>query len=550
MKSFLTTLLCLLITYHSACAQHPTGDIVGPVQLASHIYPGTVRNYWVYVPKQYVATSPACLLVVQDGLNRATGWRLPQILDSLIAAHRIPVMIGVFVDPGTVSASRDDAFPRYNRSLEYDALGDHYANFLVNELLPEIQKSYNIKQDPDSRCIAGASSGAICAFNVAWERPDQFRRVLSTIGTYVGLRGGEEFTTLVRKSEPKPIRVFLEDGSSDLNIYAGDWWTANQAMLSALTYGGYEVSHSWGSGGHDSKHAISIMGEAMEWLWRDYPAPIITHKGIKPRIDLLIDGEAWQEVKLEGRSVSQLAADKDGNLFFVDKGGLYRISNQHQVEKINAVHIDRVSAGPSELFGWIKASRKIVSIDKTGKMVTLANHCDVDYLYTATRGLYFSDGVKRQIGYYDFAHKSLRYFTTDFLPGAMALSAEKTFLNVASKDTPFGHSLKVNTDGSIQDGQAYVHYHTNFGQTMPGIRGMDVDANNVLFSATDLGVQVSDQLGRVNFIFSKVTPRIDDVKLVADRLYISGDSRLFVRKINDKGLLSFDGPATPPKPQL
>jgi gluconolactonase len=550
MKPLVVALLSALITYQSIAQQQQTGDIVGPVQLESRIYPGTVRNYWVYVPKQYVATQPACLLVVQDGLNRATGWRLPQVLDSLIAAHRIPVMIGVFVDPGTVVASRSDAFPRYNRSLEYDALGDRYANFLVNELLPEIQKSYNIRQDPDSRCIAGASSGAICAFNVAWERPDQFRRVLSTIGTYVGLRGGEDFTTLVRKSEAKPIRVFLEDGSSDLNIYAGDWWTANQAMLSALTYSGYEVNHRWGSGGHDSKHAAAIMGEAMEWLWKDYPVPVTTHKGAKPRLDLLIEGEAWQEINLDGKSVRQLTADKGGRLYFVDKGILYRIDGQHKIEKITTSHVDRISAGPSELFGWVKSSRKIVSIDNTGKMATLVTQCDANYLYTTADGLYFTDTTRRQIGFYHFAQKKVRYFTTDFLPGAMALSAEKTFLSVAGKNTPFGHSFKVNSDGSLQDGQPYVHYHMNFGHTTPGIRGMDVDSGNVLYSTSDLGVQVSDQLGRVNFIFSKTTPQIDDVKIVGDQMYVSGDGKLFVRKIATTGIRPFDAPVAPPKPQL
>jgi gluconolactonase len=344
--------------------------------------------------------------------------------------------------------------------------------------------------------------------------------------------------------------LFLEDGSSDLNIYAGDWWTANQGMLSALAYSGYEVNHSWGSGGHDSKHAAAIMGEAMEWLWKDYPAPVTTHKGAKPRLDLLIDGEAWEEIKLDGKSVHQLTVDKSGSLYFADKGVVYRVNDQQKIEKINASDIERISAGPSELFGWIKASRKIVSIDNAGKMVTLVSQCDADYLYTTAHGLYFTDTTKRQIGFYHFAQKNVRYFTTEFLPGAMALSAEKTFLNVASRDTPFGHSFKVNSDGSLQDGQPYVHYHTAFGQTTPGIRGMDVDSSNVLFSTSNLGVQVSDQLGRVNFIFSKIASHIDDVKVVGERMYVSGDSKLFVRKIGTKGIRPFDAPVVPPKPQL
>ena len=549
MKSLFFFLVFALAAYLSP-GQVPAGEIVGPLQLSSRVYPGTTRNYWYYVPRHYDASTPACLMVVQDGQGRATGWRLPQVMDSLIAAHRVPVMIGVFVDPGFVPAAREGTYPRYNRSLEYDALGDRYATFLAQELLPEVEKKYNIRKDPDSRAIAGASSGAICAFNVAWERPDLFRRVLSTIGTYVGLRGADEFTTLVRKSEPKPIRVFLEDGNNDLNIYAGDWWTANQAMLSALTYAGYEVHHSWGSGGHDSKHASAIMGEAMDWLWKDYPTPVTTHKGVKPRMDLLIDGESWTEINLKGQRVGQFTSDKEGNLFFVDKGGLYKISEQHEITRVTSAAVDVISAGASGLFGWVRESRRIVSIDNNGKLTTLATHADAEIMHTTARGIYFGDGKKRQLGYYDFARKSVRYFPTDLLPAALAISAEKTFLTVGSSESPFGHSFKVNDDGSIDYGQPYVHYHVPYGKSGPGVHGMDVDAANALYSATDLGVQVSDQLGRVNFIFSKTTRSVDGVNLVGDRLYVSGDGRLFVRRINAQGLQSFGAPAAPPKPQM
>src|SRR5690606_23198593 len=144
----------------------------------------------------------------------------------------------VFIEPGVVPAVTEGDQPRFNRSFEYDSMGDRYARFLLEEIVPEVKKKYNLSDDPNDRGIGGASSGAICAFNVAWERPDAFRRVLSTIGTYVGLRGANEFPVLVRKTEPKPIRVFLQDGNRDLNIYAGDWWVANQDMLSALQFAG------------------------------------------------------------------------------------------------------------------------------------------------------------------------------------------------------------------------------------------------------------------------------------------------------------------------
>ena len=217
----------------------PKGEIKGPIPFDSKVFPGTKRNYFVYVPKQYDPNKPACLMVTQDGLGMANQWRLPIVMDNLIHSGEMPVTIGLFIEHGVVPAPNEQAQPRFNRSYEYDGLGDRYARFLIDELLPEIKKSYNISDDPSDRAIGGASSGAICAFTVAWERPDQFRRVLSTIGTYVGLRGGDVYPTLVRKFENKPLRVFLQDGNKDLNIYAGDWWMANQDMHSALKFAGY-----------------------------------------------------------------------------------------------------------------------------------------------------------------------------------------------------------------------------------------------------------------------------------------------------------------------
>ncbi len=219
----LSTLISVFV-FSDACAQDqlqltpdsqrqpnvPQGKIEGPFDFKSNVFPGTQRKYWTYVPAQYDANRPTCVMVVQDGLNRANGWRLPIVMDNLIHAGDIPVMIGVFITPGIVPASREDAQPRFNRSFEYDSMGDRYARFLIDEMLPEVAKSYNLSDDPNDRAVAGASSGGICAFTAAWERPDQFRRVLSTIGTYVGLRGGNEYPTLIRKFEPKPIRVFLQ----------------------------------------------------------------------------------------------------------------------------------------------------------------------------------------------------------------------------------------------------------------------------------------------------------------------------------------------------
>ena len=217
-------------TIDSASVEHagvPKGEILKFAFESSKIFPGTKRDYWVYVPAQYKPGQPACVYVNQDGI----GWRAPVVFDNLINSKEMPVTIGVFVSPGQVIATdRQAANDRFNRSFEYDGLGDNYARFILEELLPEVEKqktsdgrAIHLSKNGNDRAIGGASSGAVCAFTAAWEKPNEFSRVFSAIGTYVGLRGAERYPTLVRKYETKPIRIFLQDGANDLNIYGGDW---------------------------------------------------------------------------------------------------------------------------------------------------------------------------------------------------------------------------------------------------------------------------------------------------------------------------------------
>ena len=250
----------------------PVGEVIKGEFSDSRIYPGTWREYWVYVPRQLDRSKPAPVMVFQDGLQ----YNAPVVFDNLIHKKEIPPIVGVFVMHGRVKAPSSDALDRMNRSYEYDSVGDDYARFLIDEMLPFVAKTHglNLSTDPNDRGIAGNSSGAIAAFAAAWQRPDAFRRVFSGIGTYVGLRGGNQFPVLIRKTEPKPIRVFLQDGQHDLNNYTGSWFIANQDMLSALEYAGYDVRHDWGDGEHNSRHATAIFPDVMRWLWRDWPAPI------------------------------------------------------------------------------------------------------------------------------------------------------------------------------------------------------------------------------------------------------------------------------------
>ncbi len=239
----------------------------------STIFPGTVRDYWVYVPAQYDAQKPACVMVFQDGDNyqKANGqFRVPIVFDNLIHKKEMPVTIGIFINPGVVPpAAGTQGKARSNRSFEYDTLSDQYARFLEKEILPEVAKDYNLRTDAAGRAIGGISSGGICAFTVAWQRPDLFSKVLSHVGSFTNIRGGDVYPGLIRKAEKKPIRVFLQDGSGDLDNQFGNWPLANQQMAAALKFKGYDYKFEYGDGGHNGKHGGAILPDSLRWLWRD-----------------------------------------------------------------------------------------------------------------------------------------------------------------------------------------------------------------------------------------------------------------------------------------
>src|SRR5437773_3728932 len=254
----------------------PRGEVIKmPPWTRSTVFPGTHRDWWLYVPKQYDSSKPACVMVFQDGggyvnINTNGSWRVPTVFDNLIAKKEMPVTIGVFINPGEVPSAEPGPKPRSNRSFEYDSLGDQYARFLLEEILPEVGKQYNLTKDPEGRAIAGISSGGICAWTVAWERPNEFRKVLSAVGSFTNIRGGHNYPAMIRKTEKKPIRVFLQDGANDLDNLHGNWPLANQEMAAALKFMGYDYKFEFGTEGHNGKHGGAILPEWLRWLWRDY----------------------------------------------------------------------------------------------------------------------------------------------------------------------------------------------------------------------------------------------------------------------------------------
>jgi enterochelin esterase-like enzyme len=265
----------------------PKGEIRGPFTLPTTVFPGTQHTYWVYVPAQYRPAEPASLMIFNDGqaFKAPDGnLRAQNVIDNLIHRREIPVMIAVFINPGR-RPDQPEPNPQNwgdrdtNRPTEYNSLDDRYARVIVDELLPALQKDYNISKDPDRHGIGGASSGAIAAFTVAWERPGSFRKVLSIVGSFTNIRGGHVYPELVLRADKKPIRVFLQDGRNDNRAISNDgtydptrdWFYQNVRLMEALTTKGYDINYAWGMNRHGQAMGGAILPEMMRWLWRDQP---------------------------------------------------------------------------------------------------------------------------------------------------------------------------------------------------------------------------------------------------------------------------------------
>jgi enterochelin esterase family protein len=252
----------------------PKGNVTPFPWNKSKVFAETERDCWLYVPAQYDGRTPACVMVFQDGsgyANEKGQFRVPIVFDNLIHKKEMPVTVGVFINPGSFPAADPKGKGRSNRSFEYDTLSDQYAKFLEREVLPEVGKTVKLRSDAAGRAICGISSGGICAFTAAWERPDLFSKVLSHVGSFTNIRGGDVYPGLIRKTEKKPIRVFLQDGCGDLDNLHGNWPLANLQMASALRFMDYDYKLAFGDGGHNGRHGGAILPDSLRWLWRDTP---------------------------------------------------------------------------------------------------------------------------------------------------------------------------------------------------------------------------------------------------------------------------------------
>lgn len=542
----------------------PAGEIRRGMYTDSAIFPGTTRDYAVYVPAQYDGKKPAALMVFQDGISYLK--IVPIAFDNLIHAGDMPITIGLFVNPGVVPELDESSLARYNRSFEYDATDDRYARFLLEEMIPVALGELNITKDPNLRSLCGSSSGGIAAFVAAWNRPDQFRRIYATVGTFVGLRGGNELPVLVRKTEPKPLRIFLQDGRNDLDIYCGSWWVANQDMLSSLTWAGYEVNHEWGEGGHNRKHGNAIFPDVMRWLWKgwDENSTVRTHldKSKSRAVDFLEDGNEWELVS-EGHGFTEgPAINADGELFFTDLQGskIWRIGQDGKEDLFQADtgSTNGLAFAPDgkTLYGCQRVPGRLVSwnID-SGEMTVHAEKVRPNDVVVAHDGtVYFTDPGKKTV-WVIVPGEEAKVASNEFSGvNGVVLSPDQSLVYAADYGGRFVWSGQRKADGTLAFVQPYFHLHIPPGSVdvKSHADGMAVSIDGWLLVATQMGIQICDQPGRVHLIIpSPVGERHpSNVTFNGKALYATCGDKVFRRTVKLEGAQAWAAPVKPAKPRL
>jgi gluconolactonase len=535
----------------------PKGEVLKFNFNNSAIYQGTQRTYWVYVPAQYKPGTAACLYVDMDGIQ----FSAPTVFDYLINKGEMPVTIGVFITSGAVM--KNDAAVRYNRSHEFDSMNSDFVNFLLNELLPDVEKqktsdgrAINISKNANDRAIAGASSGAICAFTAAWRRPDAFSRVFSSIGTYVGMRGGDQYPELVRKTEPKPIRIFLQDGLNDAwNPLFGNWYTSNLNMEAALSFSGYEVTHLWGNGGHDGKQADAIFPDVMRWLWKGWPQKVQNGKSNNNmQSAILADGQTWEPVN-EIKKATEITTNAAGEIFVRDSTDwLYKVDlngKTTQIVKINGGAIAGDAKGGINFIG--QNGSGLFAISSNGKQVTISKNVNGEKMVVANQGnTYITQSAmsRKDAGKIWLVKPNGEAVIVDAgvrFASSVTISPDRKQLFVAEDNTNWIYSYVIQNDGSLKYKQKWYWLHQT-DDDYSHVADMAMDNEGNLYAATNMGVQVCDQNGRVRAILQLPGGAVTGLCFAgADfgTLYVICNGRLYKRKLKVKGVPSWAAPVYP-----
>lgn len=507
------------------------GEIIQFTLDDSHIYPGTERQILVYVPQQYTGDKPACLLVCMDGIL----YDATTVMDNLIASGEMPVTIGVFVNPGVVYDAEGEVV-RYNRCKEFDATDDLFAQFLEKEVLAKVEgmqtesgKTIRLSNDANDRAITGASSGGIAAFTVAWNRPDLFSRVYTTVGTFVAMRGGHEYPAIIRKTEPKPLRIYTQDGWYDVwNPIFGEWFEYNVLMESALNFAGYEAFHKWDRGNHSIKYGTLAFPDAMRWLWKGYPARVQkgwSNNGMLQ--DILQQGEDWQELALPVAIDSQnIFATTDSSIVFASRAGIFKVS----------------PAGACVRIGELKTSERLLGEDLTARGTTLYHRGAkvADGLYGLEAAQVLSDG--KYLALCNAKAKSKdNVWVIHAGCRALAVAPDERFCVTGEQHTHHLLSTIITPQGEMLYSEPFYYLHDLSNGVLQPAGNMAFDTKGNLYVATAMGVQVADHNGRVRAILSLPAGGVQSLAFAGNYLYVLCGNRLFVRKMNAQGHLPASG---------
>jgi gluconolactonase len=582
----------------------PKGAVTRHLLAPGKYFPGTPHNYQTYVPAQYDPSRPIASMIFLDGSGYAgNGVRVPVVLDNLIARREVPPMLAIFLDPGVMPALSDQAQNRYERIFEYDSLTPRFADFLIDELIPEVAKSYNLSKDANDHGLAGLSTGGVGAFVAAWNRPDQFRRVITWIGSFGNFRGADRLPGLIRRTEPRPLRVFMQTGRQDLVNYAGSWYLENPRMAAALEFAGNDVTIDLGEDGHSNRHGASILPETLRWLWRDYPQPIAVKepppgagrgifaqlvprremvppptptreggpppaagRGGGPRgtVYALIDRDKlWEQVGDTYKSAASPAMDKDGNVFFADPASskIYKSDAARTVtvfkEQTGGARALRFGAD-GRLYATQPAAGRLVSYGPSGdeKIVAQSIHAD-DLVLTKSGAIYFVDSVKKTVGYLDAkGQRRVVYSGGDIMkPTALSLTPDQAMLLVGDGMDRYQWSFQIAADGSLVNGEPFQRVEMPEEGLFSGVSGLTVDSIGYMWAASAMGIQVCEQPGRCTNILNKPEFNATPVTSLAFGgparawLYVTQGGKVFRRETKRAGVVAWE-PVKPPQPGL
>lgn len=543
----------------------PHGTVESMPAWESKIFPGTIRDWAIYVPAQYKAEEPAALMVFQDGerMRDTKGrWRIPTVFDNLIARGEMPPTIAVFINPGHEISKPRRGNRSSNRSFEYDSMGDRYTRFLLEEIIPEVEKRYRLSTDPAMRAIGGSSSGAICAWTVAWERPDQFGKVYSSVGSFTNLRGGNVYPALVRKTEPKPIRIYMADTSGDIDNAFGSWPWANQRMASALNYMGYDVRFDWAEGyAHNADFGSFHFPEAMKWLWRkETHTPVLDTSGDLggdlTLLRLLIPGESWEVVASNLGFADAPCADGAGNFYYSDMRApaVYRVDADSGMQTLIAKEpVSGLMFGPDGLlYGCQGAQERVISIDpNNGAVEVVATGVRPnDLVVSDDSRVFITETRAKQVTRIDLKTGAVTVVDEGInRPNGIALSGDGGTLAVSDSGGDSTWTFRVHPDGKLDAKMATMPMRLainpdgdfKFNEPPPYLTasrgdGMAVDKQGRYYVTSAVGVQVFDSTGRPCGVLPKPDPQqpLTSCTLAGknrDYLYVTNGTTVYRRKL-------------------